>query len=132
MDAWKEQMMLVLRFVFADPASRKEFVLVVVSAVILGLQLSFQPMKGFGKLIVVSIVIQMLIQPWFNAFMAGLLHVSAENTQVLVLISAMPAAILGPVFASRYDCAAQTATLLTFTHIVISPVVVPAAFALFS
>ena len=33
MDAWKEQMMLVLRFVFADPASRKEFVLVVVSAV---------------------------------------------------------------------------------------------------
>ncbi len=106
--------------------------LVVVSAVILGLQLSFQPMKGFGKLIFVSIVIQMLIQPWFNAFMAGLLHVSAENTQVLVLISAMPAAILGPVFATRYECAAQTATLLTFTHIVISPVMVPAAFALFS
>lgn len=106
--------------------------LVVVSAVILGLQLSFQPMKGFGKLIVVSIIIQMLIQPWFNAFMAGLLHVSAENTQVLVLISAMPAAILGPVFAARYDCAARTAALLTFTHIVVSPVVVPAAFALFS
>ena len=33
MDAWKEQAMWLLRFVFADPASRKEFVLVVVSAV---------------------------------------------------------------------------------------------------
>ena len=53
-----------------------------------------------------------------------LLHARAENTQMLVLISVMPAAILGPVFAAR------TATLLTFTHIVISPVVVSAVFAL--
>ena len=115
-----------------DALKMVESALVVVAAVILGLQLSFQPLKGFGKLIVVSMVIQMLIQPWVSALMAGWLHVSAENTQVLVLISAMPAAILGPVFAARYDCAAQTATLLTFTHIIISPIVVPAVFALCS
>jgi len=106
--------------------------LVVLSAVILGLQLSFQPMKGFWKLIMVSILIQMLFQPWFSDFASGLLNVSAENRQILVLISAMPAAILGPVFAARYDCAAKTATLLAFTHIAISPVVVPAVFALFT
>jgi predicted permease len=106
--------------------------LVVLSAVILGLQLSFQPMKGFWKLIMVSILIQMLFQPWFSDFASGLLNVSAENRQILILISAMPAAILGPVFAARYDCAAKTATLLTFTHIAISPVVVPAVFAIFT
>ena len=106
--------------------------LVVVSAAILGIQLSFQPLKGFGKLIIVSIVIQMLFQPWFSAFMAHLLHVSAENSQILVLMSAMPAAILGPVFAARYGCAARATTLLTFTHIVVSPLLVPAVFALIS
>jgi len=106
--------------------------LVVGSAAILGLQLSFQPMKGFGKLIVVSIMIQMVFQPWFSSFMANLLHVSAENCQILVLMSAMPAAILGPVFAARYDCAARATTLLTFTHIVVSPLVIPSVFAMFS
>ena len=106
--------------------------LVVLSAVILGLQLSFKPMKGFWKLIMVSILIQMLFQPWFSDFASGLLSVSAQNRQILILLSAMPAAILGPVFAARYDCAAKTATLLAFTHIAISPVVVPAVFAIFT
>ncbi len=102
--------------------------LVVISAIILGLQLSFQTTRGFWMLIAVSILVQMLFQPWFSGAVSGLLQISAENRQILVLISAMPAAILGPVFAARYDCAAKTATLLTFTHIVVSPVLVPAIF----
>jgi len=104
--------------------------LVVVSAVILGLQLRFLPMRGFGKLIVVSIVIQMLFQPWFCDHAAAWMNVGAQNRQILILVSAMPAAILGPVFASRYKCAADVATLLTFTHIVISPAIVPVMFGL--
>lgn len=103
--------------------------LVVIAAVILGLQLSFQPERGFWALIAVSILVQMLFQPWFSHALSGLLPVSAENRQILVLMSAMPAAILGPVFAARYNCAAKTATLLTFTHIAISPVLVPVVFA---
>ncbi len=71
----------------------------------------------------------MLFQPWFSGAVSGLLRIGAENRQILVLISAMPAAILGPVFAARYDCAAKTATLLTFTHIVVSPVLVPTIFS---
>ncbi len=106
--------------------------LVIISALILGLQLSFQSMAGFWKLILVSILIQMVFQPFFNDFVSGLLNVSALNRQILVLISTMPAAILGPVFAARYECGSKTATLLTFTHIVISPVLVPAVFAFLS
>lgn len=67
----------------------------------------------------------MLFQPWLSVFLASAMQVSAENSQVLVPISAMPAAMLGPVFASRYDCAARTASLLTPTPIVVSPVLVP-------
>jgi hypothetical protein len=104
--------------------------LVVISAVILGLQLRFLPIRGFGKLIVVSIIIQMLFQPWFCDHAAAWMNVGVQNRQILVLVSAMPAAILGPVFASRYDCAADIATLLTFTHIVVSPVIVPVMFGL--
>jgi len=89
---------------------------VVVSAVILGLQLSFQPTTGFGSLIAISIVVQMLFQPWFSDAVSSLLSVSAENRQILVLTSAMSAAILDPVFAARYDCAAKTATLLTLRN----------------
>jgi predicted permease len=106
--------------------------LVVVSAIILGLQLDFQPLTGFWKLIAVSAAIQMVFQPWFVARLAGALGVSGEHEQVLVLISLMPAAILGPVFAERYNCASKVAALLAFTHILISPILVPAVFALLS
>ncbi len=106
--------------------------LVVVSAVILGLQLTFTPMKGFWALIVFSIFVQMLFQVWFCGAVSTILGVNQVNKEILVLISAMPAAILGPVFATQYDCAAKTATLLTFTHIVISPIVVPVVFTFFS
>jgi predicted permease len=106
--------------------------LVVVSAVILGLQLTLTPMKGFWALITFSIFVQMMFQVWFCGAVSNVLGVNQVNREILVLISAMPAAILGPVFATQYDCAAKTATLLTFTHIVISPIVVPIVFTVFS
>jgi len=106
--------------------------LVVISAIILGLQLSFQPARGFWTLIGVSIAVQMFFEPWFAHTAAGFFNISSENRQILILISTMPAAILGPVFAARYNCAAKTASLLTFTHIAISPILVPAMFAFLS
>lgn len=105
--------------------------LVVVSAIILGLQLDLLPLAGFWKLIGVSVVIQMFLQPWLVGLTSTDLGVTGRSEQLLVLIAAMPAAILGPVFAQRYDCAAKTASILTFTHIVLSPILVPVAFALF-
>ena len=117
---------------FKEALKMVQGALVVISAVILGLQLSFQPMAGLWKLIIVSAIIQMFFQPWFCGYTAGLFNVGPEYRQILVLISAMPAAILGPVFAERYNCAAKTASLLTFTHIIISPMIVPLAFAVFS
>jgi predicted permease len=106
--------------------------LVVVSAIILGLQLTFQAPRGFWTLTILSILVQMVLQPWFCDAMAVRMQVSADHRQILVLLSALPAAILGPVFAARYECAAKTATLLTCTHIAVSPVIVPVVFAFFT
>lgn len=105
--------------------------LVVISALILGLQLELTPLSGFWKLIGVSLAVQMVLQPWLVGFGSGALGVAGQSQQILVLIAAMPAAILGPVFAQRYGCASKTASLLTFTHIVVSPIVVPAVFEIF-
>jgi hypothetical protein len=61
-----------------------------------------------------------------------LLRRPEKHTGILLIHAVLPAAILGPVFAARYDCAARATTLLTFTHIVVSPLLVPAVFALIS
>ena len=87
---------------------------------------SLKPVKGFWRLIIASIIIQMLFQPWLNALIAGALDVSTDNRQIRVLISAVPAAILGHVFAARYACPARKVSGLAFIHILTSPVSVPA------
>jgi predicted permease len=72
-----------------------------------------------------------VFEPWFAQMAADLLKISPESRQILILISTMPAAILGPVFAARYNCAAKTASLLTFTHM-LSARYGPAVFAFLS
>jgi predicted permease len=48
--------------------------------------------------------------------------------QVLILITAMPAAVLGPVFATRYNCDGVTASNLVMSHILMSLVLIPLTF----
>jgi predicted permease len=40
----------------------------------------------------------------------------------------MPSAVLGPIFAIRYQCAARTACTLNFIHIMLSLFTIPAVF----
>jgi predicted permease len=77
---------------------------------------------------IISAVIQMWFQPFFAQAQAHLYHLSDTQTQVLVLVSAMPSAVMGPVFASQHDCAPETATALVMAHIVFSIAMIPAAF----
>ena len=77
-------------------------------------------------MLIVSAFIQMWFQPFVAKTEASLFHLSALQTQVLVMISAMPSAVLGPVFASHYDCAPETATALVMAHILLSIAMIPA------
>ena len=106
--------------------------LTVLACLILGLQLKFVAPKNILVLVLVSALIQMGLQPWVAGLQATLYHLTAEQRHVLVLISSLPSAVLGPVFAVRFNCDAELASALVFINILLSLVSVPAVFGMLS
>jgi predicted permease len=104
--------------------------LTILACLILALQLKLTSIRGIWPLLIISAIIQMWFQPFMAHTQSGWYNLSAIQTQVLVLISAMPSAVLGPVFASRYDCAPETASALVMGHILLSMAMIPAVFYL--
>jgi predicted permease len=104
--------------------------LTVLASLILCLQLKIIPLKGLLLMFIISAVIQMWFQPFIAQVQAHLFHLSDIQTQVLVLVSAMPSAVLGPVFASHYDCAPETASALVMAHIIASVAMIPCVYYL--
>ncbi|MHC1707304.1 MAG: AEC family transporter [Bacteroidales bacterium] len=102
----------------------------ILACLTIALQLKLIPLKGIIPMFIISALIQMGFQPWIANVQAGLYNLSTLQTQVLVLISSLPSALLGPVFARQYDCAPETASALVMAHIVFSIVMVPAVFYL--
>ena len=104
--------------------------LATLACMVLALQLRLSALRGtFWSLLIGSALIQMLLQPWVTHVQAGWYGLSAVQTQVAVLITTMPAAVLGPVFASRYRCAGSTASALVMSHILLSMAIIPVSFA---
>ncbi len=101
----------------------------VLACLILGLQLKLKSLKGIWMLFIVSAFIQMAFQPWVAHVQADLYHLGAEQTQVLTLISAMPAAVLGSVFATHHRCASETTSALIMMHMLLAIALVPLTFA---
>ena len=105
--------------------------LATLSCMILALQLKPSSLRGmFWILLVGSALIQMLLQPWVAHIQAGWYNLSALQAQVAVLITTMPSAVLGPVFATRYRCAADTASALVMSNILLSMAIIPLSFAI--
>lgn len=100
----------------------------VLACLILGLQLKLKSLKGIWMLFIVSAFIQMAFQPWVAHVQADLYRLGTEQTQVLTLISSMPSAVLGSVFATHYKCASDTTSALIMMHILLSIVLVPLTF----
>ena len=102
--------------------------LAVLACLILSLHLKIISLKGLLPMFIISALIQMWFQPFVAHVQATLYHLSTIQTQVLILISSMPSAVLGPVFASRYNCAPETASALVIAHILLSIAMIPAVF----
>ncbi|MCX6163311.1 MAG: AEC family transporter [Ignavibacteriae bacterium] len=97
----------------------------ILSCVVLGIYLKPQSLRGILLLIIISAVLQMGIQPLFTSLQADIFSVTDIQKKILVFISSMPAAILGPVFAARYDCAPDVASSLAYSHIIIAMISIP-------
>lgn len=102
--------------------------LAVLACFTLALQLKVQSIRGLWLLLVVSALIQMAFQPTAAKEMADLLQISGVERDVLILITAMPAAVLGPVFATRYNCDGATASNLVMSHILLGLALIPLTF----
>lgn len=99
--------------------------LTVMACLILGLQLKFRAVGRIIPLFLVSVIIQMIIQPYLTGFGADLMHVGLLDKQVLILISATPSAVLCTVFATQYECDPETASELVFLNILVSIIGIP-------
>ena len=97
----------------------------VLACLILGLQLKFGSVGRLLPLFLVSAIIQIVIQPFIANYGADLFKVTLLDKQVLILISAMPSAVLSTVFATQYDCDPETASSLVFLNIMVSLVGIP-------
>lgn len=97
----------------------------VLSCVVLGIYLKPQSFKGIITLIIFSAILEMGFQPAITAAQAWMFDVSEINAKVLIFISSMPAAILGPVFAARYNCASGAAAAIAFSHIILALFSIP-------
>jgi len=102
-----------------------EGTLTVLACLILGLQLKFTAVRRIIPLFLISAIVQMGIQPLMVSYGADLMHVDILGKQVLILISAMPSAVLGTVFATQYQCDSGTASELVFLNIIFSLIGVP-------
>ncbi|MEW6660051.1 MAG: AEC family transporter [Thermodesulfobacteriota bacterium] len=96
-------------------------------AVELRLDYDWRPLLG---LLAVAAVIKLGLQPWLGYGQAQLLGLTWQQSQVLILESAMPSAILGVVFATQYRCAASTVAALSFGTVILSLAAVPVVFTL--
>ena len=99
--------------------------LTVLACLILGLQLKFRSIRRMLPLFLVSSIIQIGIQPFLTSFGADWMHVNLIDKQVLILIAAMPSAVLGTVFATQYECDPESASELIFLNIMVSLIGVP-------
>jgi len=97
----------------------------VLSCVVLGLYLKPKSFKGLILLILLSAVLEMGFQPFIASVQANIFVVSDVHRKILVFISSMPAAILGTVFAVRYNCAPDTASIISYSHILLALLSIP-------
>jgi predicted permease len=81
-------------------------------------------------LLAVAAVIKLGLQPWLGYGQTHIFGLTWQQSEVLILESAMPSAILGVVFATQYRCAAPTVAALSFGTIILSLAAVPVVFTL--
>lgn len=102
--------------------------LAALACVILGLQIKFGSLKRLLPMVAISAALQMGLQPVLAYAQAVVYHLGSLERQVLILIAAMPSAVLGPVFAVRYYCDGELASTVTFVNILLGAFAIPVVF----
>jgi len=102
--------------------------LAALACLILGMQIRVEKLGRLLPIVAISAILQMGLQPALAYGQAVLYHLSGLERQVLVLIAAMPSAVLGPVFAVRYKCEGELASTVTFVNVLLGALLIPVVF----
>jgi predicted permease len=102
--------------------------LAALACLILGLQIKVGSLKRLLPIVGISAALQMGFQPLLAYGLAVLFHLGVMERQILVLIAAMPSAVLGPIFAVRYNCEGELASTVTFVNILLGALGIPVVF----
>ena len=95
------------------------------ACIILALQLKPVVLKKIIPLIIISALIQMLAEPYICVLQNKIFNFSPSDLSILILLSSMPTAVIGTVFAAKFDCDSKTASALAMVNIILSVVMVP-------
>jgi len=106
-----------LIFKFLDILAQANTWLVIVTV---GLLLEVKTLGAVVPLVLLAGAIKLIVQPLLVFMPTIWLDIPDLWRQVLVLEAAMPAATLSAVFAQRYGCDAELASLLIFSSVVLS------------
>ena len=86
----------------------------------IGVMLRFQDFRKVIFVVILASAIKLIIQPLVAGAGADLLHFSENYRKVVVIEAAMPSAALAAVFAKRYNCDGELASILVFTTFISS------------
>lgn len=118
---------------FYEALSMVDDGLILFACLIVGIQLNFDALRSIRTilpLVAVCMGITMVMAPWLAYVQATLLGLSRMEVQIIVLISSLPSAMLGPVFATRFKCRGDIVAAMAVISMLISILVVPLTFDL--
>lgn len=99
--------------------------LAIFAGIILALQLKSVVIKKLLPLIIVSALIQLIAEPYICDLENRIFSFSPSDLSILILLSSMPTAVIGTVFASKYECDSKTTSALAMVNIMLSVLFVP-------
>jgi len=86
----------------------------------IGVMLKFHDLKKVLPIVALACVVKLVVQPAVAEFFAGAFHFNQSFRDIVVIEAAMPSAALSAVFAKRYKCDGELASILVFATFISS------------
>ncbi len=102
--------------------------LALILLVLPGLIPEIKSVKTVMTLSAAPLVSQMTIEPQIASFLSGVLSLSNDERQVVIILSLTLSALLTPVFALKYNCAPGICPAMTFLCVVSTVIFLPPGF----
>lgn len=98
--------------------------------VLLALMLKQGSLRGAWPLVVAAVVLQTIFDPILTSFLATAFQLSPDETEVMMILTMTPAAIVPIAFAERYNCAPNLTAGISFVSVTAMIITFPLMYSL--